>query len=284
MTSSFSENHNSDLKPLYDPEFHFLSELVYRYSGINLHTGKRELIRSRLCSHLRKLGINSFREYCDYLKSSSDTQEIHTLLNILSTNMTQFFREKSHFDFLYEELPNIIKSKKKQGNNRLRLWSTACSSGEEAYSIAIILAEVLNDMAASIDAKILATDISSAMLERARTAQYHKERMQDVSFMWRTKYFQVQQDYFVANPLLRSFIQFRQLNVVGPWPFQGLFDIIFCRNMMIYFDKMTQHQLVNRLSDVLQIDGYLFLGHSESLVGFAPKLKYIIPSVYRKIA
>ncbi len=278
------EENNEFLKPLYDAEFQYLSELVYQYCGINLHEGKRELVRSRLCGHLRKIQMGSFREYCDYLKKSADPKEIKTLLNILSTNMTNFFRENAHFDFLLKILPDMIKNKKKQGSNRLRIWSTACSTGEEAYSIAIVLNEALIESQGYIDSKILATDISTVVLDKAIAGRYSKDRIQDIPPHWRAKYFKVEQDLYVADSLLRNLIQFRHLNVVGAWPFKGPFDIIFCRNMMIYFDKATQQNLVERFAESITVDGYLFLGHSESLVGTVSKLKYVQPSVYRKIA
>ncbi len=271
------------LKPLHDAEYQYLRELIYQYSGINLHEGKRELIRARLCTHLKKLGIDSFREYCNYLKQTASADEINKLLNILSTNMTQFFREKAHFDFLANVLPEMIQRRKKQGSARLRLWSTACSSGEEAYSLGIIVQETLTEVSGHVDVKILATDISSGILERAILGKYSKERMQDVPPHWRAKYFKAARDSYIVDMPLKNLIQFRHLNVVGPWPFKGPFDIIFCRNMMIYFDKATQQNLVERFSECLQEDGLLFLGHSESLVGFAPNLKYVIPSVYRKV-
>jgi chemotaxis protein methyltransferase CheR len=282
MKSNQTEEVESLLKPLYDAEFYYLSNLVYQYCGINLHEGKRELVRSRLCGRLRKLGMDSFEEYCDSLKKNLTPEEITTLIDILSTNLTKFFRENSHFEFVTKQLPEMAKTKKSRGSHKLRIWSTACSSGEEPYSLAIVIAEALAGLP-HMDAKILATDISSRMLKRAVAGLYSADKLSDVPAHIRAKYFHLQGKHYRVNEKISGMIAFRKLNVVGSWPFKGPFDIIFCRNMMIYFDKETQKKLVDRFAEYLTMDGFLFLGHSESLVGLSQNFKYVEPSIYRRV-
>lgn len=271
------------LKPLADREFQYLSSLVYQYCGINLHEGKRELVRARLCKRLRELNLDSFVDYCRYLQEKNPPEEITLLLDTLSTNLTSFFREKQHFDFLQRELPNLLRQKKTKGSSRLRLWSTACSSGEEPYSMALVVAEAIVSTGVHCDVKILATDISSSMLRRAEAGCYSQERVKDNSPALKFKYFQYEDGQYTVNPELKKIIAFRKLNVIGPWPFQGPFDVIFCRNMMIYFDKETQLELVGRLHQCLTEDGYLFVGHSESLIGISHAFRHIQPTVYQRI-
>lgn len=270
----------SFLKPLKEKEYEYISNLVYHYCGINLHDGKKELIRTRLCRRLRELQMESFEEYCEYLRTRKDVSEINTLIDILSTNTTSFYRESTHFSYLERELPEIIKDNKESGKNRLRLWSTASSSGEEPYTLAIVVAEMLEKFP-GVDAKILATDISTEMLERAARGTYDSIKVKPVPPHLKIKYFQGNGDTYTVCDSLRRLVKFRHLNVVGPWPFKGPFDIIFCRNMMIYFDKKTQIELVSRFSEYLTPGGYLFVGHSESLVGLHQCFKYVLPSIYR---
>lgn len=273
---------SSFLKPLQKKDFKYISDLVYYYSGINLHEGKKELVRARLCKRLRDLDLHSFRAYCDYIKEYGGADEVTILLDTLSTNLTCFFREQRHFDFLQREMPNIIRENKKQGRLRLRLWSTACSSGEEAYSLALIVAEYLQQFP-NLDAKILGTDVSAAILRQASAGIYRKEKLRDVPLSLKSKYFSFANGVYRISDAIKPLVKFRQLNVIGAWPFKGPFDIIFCRNMMIYFDKETQMQLVERLYNYLTSGGYLFVGHSESLIGIRHNFKYVEPTVYKKL-
>ncbi len=274
---------NSFLKPLGDREFQYLSSLVYQYCGINLHEGKRELVRARLSKRLRELDMDSFAIYCKYLQEKNPPEEITILLDTLSTNLTSFFRENQHFEFLKRELPNILRQKKQKGSSRLRLWSTACSSGEEPYSIAFVVAEALEEVGIPFDTKILATDISTIMLKKAERGIYSQEKVKDIPPALKFKYFQYENGDYTVIPELKRIIAFRKLNVIGEWPFQGTFDIIFCRNMMIYFDKATQSELIDRFHKYLTDDGYLFVGHSESLIGISHSFRHIQPTVYQKI-
>ena len=270
------------LKPLNNKEFQYLSDLIYYYCGINLHEGKKELVRARLCKRLRDLGLESFRDYCHYVETTGHAKELIVLIDTLSTNYTCFFRENKHFEFLNRQLPVMLEQKKLRNDHRFRLWSSGCSSGEEPYSLAIVLAEALAKCS-YIDAKILATDISSKVLNIATQGVYTNERLSQVPPLLKNKYFDYQDDHFSVKTNLRRLITFRHLNIVGKWPFRGLFDIIFCRNVMIYFDRKTQQAVVDRFYDYLSHGGFLFLGHSESLIHISNKFRYIEPSVYQKV-
>lgn len=279
MNEDEERERNSYLKPLSDRDFQYISDLVYGYTGINLHEGKRELVRTRLCRRLRELGMDTFAEYCAHLAKSSSAGEVSILIDTVSTNLTSFFREDSHFEFLRRKLPEMFR----QIVSRFRIWSTACSTGEEAYSLAIVLAEALATHP-RLDAKILATDISGQVLRHAEAGVYPKERVNSVPPNLRVKYFQIlQDDRYEVAPALRHLVSFRKLNVTGIWPFQGPFDIVFCRNMMIYFDKGTQAKLIQRFHDILRPGGYLFVGHSESLVSVSHSFKYVEPTIYQKV-
>jgi len=163
------------------------------------------------------------------------------------------------------------------------LWSTACSSGEEPYSIAFVMSEVFEEIGIHFDIKILATDISSSMLKKAETGIYSQEKVKEISPILKFKYFKYENGEYTVTPELKRIVSFRKLNVIGEWPFHGKFDVIFCRNMLIYFDKETQSKLIDRFYQYLTEDGYLFLGHSESLIGIHHSFRHIQPTVYQKI-
>lgn len=277
------DNQRNWLYSLNDEEFRYIRNLIYEHCRINLHDGKKELVRARLSRRLRELQLSSFAEYCTFVRNNMD-KELVVLVNLLSTNKTSFFREKSHFPFLNEILPDI--AKKKRVGSRLRLWSSACSSGEEAYSIGMVVAGFLEKYPFP-DTKILATDISTKVLEKAVTGQYEKDQVDSIPANYRKFLTKNKLEYGITEKV-RHLITFRRLNIMGQWPFKGPFDVIFCCNMMIYFDHPTQVDLINRFYDYLAPQGYLFLGHSESLLGISPqfrnvKFKSVCASVYQKI-
>ncbi len=269
---------------LTDAQFRSVSTLTKKLCGINLHEGKKQLVRARLAKRLRALGMASFEEYMDYLRRDDSGDELTAMLDALSTNLTRFFREPSHFVYMVNTIvPRLLAS----GSRRLHVWSAGCSSGEEPYSIAIHLAEAIPDLQAW-DVKILATDLSTTVLERAREGIYDKKRLQDVPGMLRSKHFtcieaRPERRYQVKESL-RQLVHFARLNLMDTWPMGGPFEIIFCRNVMIYFDKPTQAQLVERFTDLLAPAGTLFIGHSESLTGVRHQLRYVEPTVYEKPA
>jgi chemotaxis protein methyltransferase CheR len=259
--------------------FEKISQLVYRMTGINLHPGKQQLVKARLTKRLRVLGLKSFDEYMEYLEGDNLNGELVALIETMTTNKTSFFREPQHFDYLNRQIVPKIR------NRRIRVWSAGCSSGEEPNSIAILLNETIQSIILW-DIRILATDLSSRMLAYARKGIYDIKSLQDMPPLLISKYFKCIETspvrrYQIIEPL-RRLIQFARLNLMGEWPMRGTFDVIFCRNVMIYFDKPIREQLVNRFWKLLNPGGYLFVGHSESLAGSQHKFCYVEPSIYMK--
>ena len=275
-----------DKLTLSDAEFEQISDMVYDHCGINLHDGKKELVRSRLAKIIRQGHFSSFSEYMNFVAGDSSGQAFSDLIDSISTNLTSFFRESVHFDFLVDSyLPELITHKQRVGQLRLRAWSAGCSSGEEPYSIAITLLESLPDRSRWV-VKLLATDISTRILKRAREGVYERERIEPVLPALKNRYLimrsQNGQKRFEVVPALRQIINFKYLNLMQEWPFRGPIDFIFCRNVMIYFDKPTQQRLIDRFWKVLAPGGILFTGHSESLTGIQHQFEYVQPTIYRK--
>ncbi len=271
---------------LSEQEFEQFSKLVYTHCGIDLHDGKKELVRARLSKLIRSGNFGSFSDYYDYVIADSTGAAISELTDSISTNLTSFFREPQHFAFLTQTLvPEMLRRKTGHNTRRIRAWSAGCSSGEEPYSIAITLLEALRGHA-DWDLKILATDISRKILNRAQQGQYDDERVSTIPPTVKSKYLHAKrhngQHLYHVVPALKEIIVFKYLNLMENWPFQGPIDFIFCRNVMIYFDKPTQQRLVNRYWQVLERGGYLFTGHSESLTGIDHKFRYIQPTIYKK--
>lgn len=271
---------------LSDKDFRTISDLVYKYCGINLHDGKKELVRARLAKRLRKLHISSFPEYIEFALEDPNGKEFTNLIDALSTNLTSFFREIQHFEYLNSVFyPAMVKRKREQKNFKIRAWSAGCSSGEEPYTIAITLLDMLVGQG-SWDAKVLATDISNEMLNTAKTGIYDQKRIGPLSAQQKQKYMLLRsvdgEKCFEVGKSLRDITSFGHLNLMGEWPVKGPIDFIFCRNVMIYFDKQTQQKLVGRFWELLDHGGILFTGHSESLTGIEHKFKYIQPTIYGK--
>jgi chemotaxis protein methyltransferase CheR len=260
-------------------QFERISQLVHQMTGINLHPGKQELVNARLTKRLRALRLKSFDAYVDYLKRDNPEGELVAMIEAMTTNKTSFFREPQHFDYLGRQIVPGLR------NRKIRVWSAGCSSGEEAYSIAILLNEAIQDIALW-DIGILATDLSSRMLARGRKGIYDTNHLRDVPPLLISKYFTCIETnpvhrYQAIEPL-RRLVHFARLNLMQEWPMRGPFDVIFCRNVMIYFDKSTQERLVDRFWKLLKPGGHLFVGHSESLTGSPHKFHYVQPAVYRK--
>lgn len=259
-------------------QFEKLCRRVYDICGINLKTGKEELVHSRLNKRLSALKLSTFDQYFNYLDNDRQGKEIIWMIDALTTNKTSFFREIQHFEFLREKvLPNLREKK-------LRIWSAACSSGEEPYSITMLLAESLPNFQ-TWDIRILATDICTKVLEMGNQAVYSADLLEPIPQAWRKKYFipenESKMTYRVV-PELRKLVRFGRLNFMDRFPMKGPFDVIFCRNAMIYFDKPTQENLVRKFYDLIAPGGYLFVGHSESLTGANHSYKYIQPATYQK--
>jgi chemotaxis protein methyltransferase CheR len=269
---------------LRDTEFDKISQLVHSHCGIHLHDGKKELVKARLSKRIREGNFPSFADYYDYVKTGEGTEEFIAMIDSLSTNLTSFFREDGHFRALSRIVPALLREESRRSKPRLRFWSAGCSTGEEPYTIAITALEASHGLNAEL--QILATDISTKVLKKAEQSIYHADRVRTVPPDLMKKYFQIGQGNWAGHYRLkkdvRSLVSFQRFNLMDPMTAGDSFDAIFCRNVMIYFDKKTQEGLVNRFYNKLAKGGYLFIGHSESLTGLNHAFKYLEPSLYRK--
>ena len=271
---------------LSEEDFRKISDIVYKHCGINLHDGKKELVRARVAKRLRSGNFKTFSEYIKYVLEDKTGTEFSILIDSLSTNLTGFLREPEHFEFLRSEfLPLLVERKKKKRDFRIRAWSAGCSSGEEAYSLAMTLLEAVQGTD-RWDVKVLANDISTTMLETAKKGIYEKERVEPIPSLLRQRYMirhhKGNRGVFEVSKILRDTVTFKHMNLVKDWVFRGPLDFIFCRNVMIYFDKPTQARLVNRFWHLLDSGGMLFTGHSESLISIDHKFNYLRPTMYVK--
>jgi len=263
-------------------EFSQLSGYIQENYGIYLKEEKQTLVSSRLSNVLLEHNFNTFSEYFDFIKSDKSGDAAIVLINKITTNHTYFMREASHFTYLKDVvLPDITQKIK---NNDLRIWSAGCSSGEEPYTLAMIVDDFFGENKKLWDSKVLATDISSNVLEIAQKGIYTKEHTETLPKMWKMKYFvNHTNDSVIVNDNIKREVLFRKFNLMDTFPFKKKFHVIFCRNVMIYFDNTTRRELVDKYYDFLEPGGFLFIGHSESLNREETKLKYILPAVYRKI-
>lgn len=276
-----------DREKISEKEFKRFSDLVYKVAGINLHIGKRELLQARVGKILRQRGIGSFSEYFEIVTEDPSGDELVRLIDAISTNMTFFFREEKHFQFLTDDwLTKFMESRKRGGDFKIRGWSAGCSTGEEPYSIVMAILEKLAGNEVGLDIKILASDISTRVLQTAMRGTYIEEKVKSVPASIKGKYFdRVKGEestlYHVKKNLVDR-ILFRRINLMEPFPLKNPVDFIFCRNVMIYFDRATQQDLVNKYHQAMKGGGYLFIGHSESLNGVNHPFKYVAPSIYQR--
>ncbi|MGE0189063.1 MAG: protein-glutamate O-methyltransferase CheR [Steroidobacteraceae bacterium] len=267
-----------------DQEFDFIRTVVEKNAGIVLNSTKRQLVQGRLARRIRDLGLQSFGEYCELVRNGGP-EELIELINSITTNVTAFFRESHHFDVLKTlMLPeSIIRNEK---TRRLRIWSAGCSSGEEPYSIAMTAADFMAKLR-DWDFKILATDIDSEILETAAQGIYSADRSRGLSAERQQRFFSMGTGEYAGQvrvkPALQAMIAFRTLNLMHKWPMQGPFDVIFCRNVMIYFDQSTREKLLERYAQLLADGGYLCLGHSESIQMQCTQFKLVGNTIYRKL-
>lgn len=271
---------------LTDGEFLKISRLIYDLCGINLTDAKKELVKARLGKRLRSGSFKSFHDYYEHVLRDVSGKELILLLDSIVTNFTFFFREQRHFEYLqFEFIPNMIIRKKKNKDKKIRFWSAGCSSGEEPYSILITLLETIGDPS-PWDIRIYGTDLSTRVLKTAQSGIYSYEKVRDLPPYILKKYFlrgtQEWENYLKIKDYLKSYIRFQRLNLTEPFPFKESFDCIFCRNVMIYFDKKTQAELVNRFYEYINFEGVLIIGHSESLAGIEHPFHYVKPSIYKK--
>ncbi|MBL9208592.1 MAG: protein-glutamate O-methyltransferase [Opitutaceae bacterium] len=273
-----------------DRDYEFIRELVYNHSRINLGPDKKELVSARLGKRLRATNLTSIGDYCRFLQDEKSADELSHLIDAISTNHTFFFRESAHFDFLTQRaIPEMIERRSKERWPTFNIWSAACSSGEEPYSIAITLSQALASARPPWNWRIEATDISHRVLQRARVGVYKEEAVKHVPpALIRTcfqKGFGPQEGNYRVKSTLQENVTFRQLNLLeGAPPFRDSFQVIFCRNVMIYFDRPTQEELVRKLGRLLVPGGYLFVGHAESLSGIQHGLELISTAIYRRPA
>lgn len=271
---------------LNDDDYLTLADLIHTQTGIVLKDHKKDMVYGRLSKRLRQFGMTSFSDYLHYLAGENGPAEIGILINAMTTNLTRFFREPHHFDHLRDHvLPETMDLIKQGRQSRLRVWSAGCSSGEEPYSIAMCLDEALQKRRASqLDAKILATDLDTNMLDLGRKGEYRDQHLEHVPSHFQS-YIQPSQNksgYRQVDPKLRRYIAFKQLNLLEDWPFTGPFDAIFCRNVMIYFDGRDKQRLISRLVEKLRPGGWLFIGHSETILDMSPGLKLYGRTIYQK--
>jgi len=271
---------------LSEEEFKKLSSFIYKESGIRLPDVKKVMLQCRLQKRLRDLNLHTFKEYCDYLfsREGADGEIIH-MLDVVSTNKTDFFREPAHFDFLTEKiLPDFYQSAK---GKQFKVWSAGCSSGEEPYTLSIVLSEFA-EKNPGFDFGIWATDLSTRILQTAMNAVYKEDRVEIVPLTLKKKYMLKSKDRTNPTvkmaPNIRNKVRFGRLNFMDDhYSISETFDVIFCRNVLIYFDRDTQEQVINKLCTKLKPEGYLILGHSESILNMKLPLKQIKPTIYIRL-
>lgn len=253
-----------------------IRDLVYRKAGINLGSSKQALVNARIGKRLRFLGIQSAEEYVRYLRQDRKEEELVHLLDVISTNHTYFFREPEHFVLLKEWLQKQV-----QSQSRLRIWCAAASTGEEPYTLSMVIQEALKEK--SIDLKILATDISTQVLQKCRLGLYPETRMDSVSKAQKSNWWtwDAVHSCWSAKDKLKKPLTFARLNLMEtPYPMKGPFDAVFCRNVMIYFDTDGRKKIVNEVRRLLKPGGLFVVGHSESLTGIHQGFQPVQPSVY----
>ncbi len=265
-------------------DFNNIRTFVYDTIGINLSSAKKVLIETRLRKRMQKLGIAKYRDYCKYFFSDEgQKKELVDFINIITTNKTDFFREPKHFDFLKQTiLPDLLSRR-----HDLVFWSAACSRGAEPYTLAMVLEDYdVTHLAQKMHYTIVATDISTKVLKEAVKGVYKEEEVEPVPLSLRRRYLlrsKDQKEQLVRIiPALRQKVQYTRINLVEPFHLEQKVDVIFCRNVMIYFDKKTQYQIISHMISFLKPDGYLIMGHSEVLDVRTYNLISIIPSVYQK--
>ncbi|AGW15149.1 CheR family methyltransferase [Megalodesulfovibrio gigas] len=272
---------------LNDAEFNRLASFIYREVGIKMPPGKKTMLEARLLKRLRILKLPDYKSYCDYLFSPAGmTAELHQLIDVVTTNTTDFFREPKHFELLQQNLLPHLANGPCRGRT-LRVWSAGCSIGMEPYTLAMVLAE-FRERTPGFRFSILATDISTQALEKARAAVYDEERVAPVPKHLKFKYLLRSKDrsrgLVRVVPELRQLVTFQRLNFMEEFSFPDPMDIIFCRNVIIYFDRPTQEVLFQKFCRCLRGGGFLFIGHSESITGMDLPLNQVAPTVYSRHA
>lgn len=262
-----------------EADFQSIVRIAHSQTGIVLSDHKKEMVYSRLARRIRRNQLKSFAQYLEYIRR--DPAETNEFINALTTNLTSFFRENHHFEhMLSTSLPDL--HRRNQSTKRLRVWSCAASTGEEPYSIAMMLREHGFDH--SWDVKLLATDLDSQVLATAKAGRYSEDRVRGMPTKWRDKYLTQQADgEWSVNSDIARMISFKRLNLLEKWPMKGQFDMVFCRNVIIYFDKDTQRVLFDRLANQMASDSWLYIGHSETLHRVTQRYQGLGQTIYRKV-
>jgi len=271
---------------LSDKLFSRFSAFIASEVGIKMPPSKRTMLQCRLQKRMRVLGIISYEDYYEYIFDHSDRKEVFHFIDVVTTNKTDFFREPRHFEILTTSvLPALLDTGSQSANRQIKIWSAACSTGEEPYTLAIVVSEFLRHHR-GVQYTILATDISTRVLKEARNGIYTEDEVKPIPSLLRPRYLLRSKDKAKRQvrivPELRSRIHFSRLNLLEDYSLNEKMDIIFCRNVLIYFDRDDQKKVLNRLCMHLKEGGYLFIGHSETLAGFSSELEQLVPTVYRK--
>lgn len=268
-----------------DEAFAYVRRFAYRHAGISISEAKRSMVRRRIARRMSALSIHTPEDYCRYLESAAGQGELQPLINVLTTNKTSFFREADHFVHLRDSvIPRLLKAGAEREGPRVRVWSAGCSTGEEAWSIAMTVASVLGTAATPAQVEILATDIDTNVLAEARAATYSEESIAEIPVALRRRFLIRRGTEYQITPQLKSLVRFQHLNLHETWPHNWTFDAIFCRNVVIYFDKPSQRRLIERFAGRLAEGGYFYSGHAECLYGLCESLVFSGRSIYRRMA
>ena len=277
MTAAFESTAGP---PLSDRDFEWLRQAANRHSGIQLPPGKRNMIQSRLAKRLRKLGLEDFAAYRQLLERGNDA-EFGEFINCLTTNVTSFFREPHHFEHLRK-----VALPEKTAGGRPRIWSAGCSTGEEPYSITATVLDWAAEARPGLDFRLQATDLDTNVLDKARGGVYPEERVGELDLAWKRRWLYRGAGGFAGQvkvkPALQAPIEFKQWNLVRPWTVPEPFGIVFCRNVVIYFDKATQKTLFDRFANAMEPGGFLYIGHSETLFQVSDRFRVVDKTTYQK--
>ncbi len=284
MSHNSEANVEIQIEALSDKTYKEIAQLTYGQCGVDLRTGKKELVSSRLTRVLKQSDCSSFEHYLDILKSDKTGRSLTAMIDALTTNHTSFLREQQHFDFLAAQAPKLFSSRKK-----LEIWSAASATGEEVYTLLMVLIEALKLPFPSAQTEswltLWGTDISTNALEKAKVGIYPEVKLDPLPIEWKRKYFLkgkgIAEGTVRIRPELCRMAKFSQLNLIEVLPSEKLYPVIFCRNVMIYFDKTTQQQVVKSLVNCLEPEGFLMTGHAESITGFHAGLTYVEPALYQ---
>ncbi len=266
-----------------NPLFQKYKKLIYQYSGIDLKDSKKTMLVSRINKRLKNLKINSYEQYFDYVTKKENGNELVMMIDEITTNITHFFRDETHFDFLQTHLQELLKA----SPQKIRIWCCAASTGQEPYSIAMVLHDVLTKTNSKCDAKILATDLSTQVLETCKEGVYSQELIENVPPKYANRYFQknTASNDLTIDPCLKRLVSFKRLNLSKfPFPLKNKLDIVFIRNVMIYFDKPTKSKIIHEIFNLLKPSGVVITSSTESLNGLHDQFQRVQPSIYQPMA